>query len=56
MDKTFSRKVISLNMGHKWVGDNSKSIEELGINYSPLKASAEDMFQQMIDEGEFDKK
>ena len=56
VDKTFSRKVISLNMGHKWVGDNSKSIEKLGINYSSLKASAEDMFQQMIDEGKFDQK
>jgi dihydroflavonol-4-reductase len=56
VDKTFSRKVISLNMGQKWVGDNSKSIEKLGINYSSLKASAEGMFQQMIDQGEFHKK
>ena len=56
VDKTFSRKMISLNMGQKWVGDNSKSIEKLGINYSSLKASAEDMFQQMIDQGEFHKK
>ena len=56
VDKTFSRKMISLNMGHKWIGDNSKSTEKLGINYSSLKASAEDMFQQMINEGEFHKK
>ena len=56
VDKTFSRKMITLNMSHRWIGDNSKSIEELGINYSPLKASAEDMFQQMINEGQFRKK
>ena len=56
VDKTFSRKMVSLNMGHKWIGDNSKSTEKLGINYSSLKASAEDMFQQMINEGEFHKK
>ena len=54
--KTLSRKMISLNMGHKYVGDNAKSTDKLGVNYSSLKASAEAMFQQMIDEGEFHKK
>ena len=56
VDKTFSRKLISLNMGHKWRADNSKSIEKLGMKYSSLKDSAEEMFQQMIDEGQIAKK
>ena len=56
VDKTFSRKMISLNMGHKWRADNSKSIEKLGMKYSSLKDSTEEMFQQMIDEGQIVKK
>ena len=56
VDKTFSRKLISLNMGHKWRADNSKSIEKLGMKYSSLKDSMEKMFQQMIDEGQIAKK
>ena len=43
--------MISLNMGFKWRADNSKSLEKLGIKYSSLKTSTEEMFQQMIDEG-----
>lgn len=53
--KTFSRKLISLNMGQKWRANNSKSIEKLGMKYSPLKDSTEEMFQQMIDEGQIAK-
>jgi hypothetical protein len=33
--------------------DNSKSLEELGLTYRPLRESMEDMFQHMIDEGYF---
>jgi nucleoside-diphosphate-sugar epimerase len=56
VDKTFSRNMISLNMGHKWIADNTKSIEQLGVSYSSLKTSTEEMFQHMINEGEFHKK
>tara|TARA_B110000503_G_scaffold30086_2_gene48596 strand:- start:61 stop:1128 length:1068 start_codon:yes stop_codon:yes gene_type:complete len=56
VDKTFSRKMISLNMGHKWRANNGKSIEKLGMTYSSLKASTEEMFQQMIDQGQIAKK
>ena len=55
VDKTFSRKVISLNMGHKWRADNSKSVEKLGMKYTSLKTSTEEMFQQMIHEGDIQK-
>lgn len=56
VDRTFSRKMISLNMGLKWRADNRKSLEKLGIKYSSLKTSTEEMFQQMIDEGHIVKK
>ena len=49
LDKTLSRKYIGKNMGYAWKGDNSKSINELGIKYRPVKSSAVAMFQQMID-------
>ena len=49
LDKTLSRKYIGKNMGYAWKGDNSKSINELGMKYRPIKSSAVAMFQQMID-------
>ena len=51
IDKSISRKMISNNMGHSWLANNSKSINKLGIKYSPLEVCIEDMFQQMIDNG-----
>ena len=52
-DKTFSRKMISRNFGHQWRGDNSKSLIELGMHYTSLQTSMEEMFQQMIDQKQF---
>jgi hypothetical protein len=43
-------------MGHKWCADNTKSIEKLGMTYYSLKTSTEEMFQQMIDQGQIAKK
>jgi dihydroflavonol-4-reductase len=51
IDKSISRKMISNNMGYPWLANNSKSINELGIKYSPLEDCIESMFQQMIDNG-----
>ena len=51
IDKSISRKMISNNFGHSWLANNSKSINKLGIKYSPLEVCIEDMFQQMIDNG-----
>lgn len=51
-----SRKYISKNIGHPWKGDNSKSINELGMKYRPIEKSAITMYQQMIDNNfSFDK-
>ena len=53
VDKTFSRKMISRNFGHPWRADNSKSVSALGLSYTSLKSSMEEMFQQMIDQKRF---
>jgi dihydroflavonol-4-reductase len=51
VDKSLSRKMISNNFGHPWRADNSKSKKDLGIEYTPIERSIENMFQQMIDNG-----
>ncbi len=50
------RKVVSNNVNHVWKADNTKSINELGTSYHPLKQTMEEMFQYMIDAGYFKKK
>jgi len=47
----FKRKMIKLNVGHKWQVDNSKGKRELGISYRPMQQTVVDFFQQMIDKG-----
>lgn len=53
VDKSLSRKMVTLNVGRPWRADNSKSIRELGITYRPLETSLSEMFQQLIDNGVF---
>lgn len=45
------RNFVSKNIGYKIDFDNSKSIKELGIKYSPVKKAVVDFFQQFIDKG-----
>ena len=45
------RNFVSKNIGYKIDFDNSKSIKELGINYSPVKKAVVDFFQQFVDDG-----
>jgi len=49
VNKAITRKFISLNVGHPLKFDNSKSINQLGMSYRPIKETLEHMFQQMID-------
>ena len=51
VNKAMTRKWISLNVNLPWVGDNSKGVRELGMQYRPMKESMIDFFQQMIDSG-----
>ncbi len=51
INKAVTRKYISRNMGLPFVADNSKSINELKMNYRPMEESLNEMFQQLIDNG-----
>ena len=44
------RSFVSNNVGHVVFFDNSKSIRDLNIDYTPVNKSAIDFFQQFIDE------
>ena len=47
-----TRKFIARNVGYPWKGDNTKSVEELGMNYRSLSQTMNDFFQQMVDTGQ----
>ncbi|PLX08249.1 MAG: diaminohydroxyphosphoribosylaminopyrimidine deaminase [Marinilabiliales bacterium] len=49
------RKFVTKNVGYPWTVDNRKSIEKLGIEYRPLEVTVNDFFEQMIDNGAFEK-
>lgn len=49
-----TRRGVARNVDVPMKLDNSKSIEELGQSYRPLRRSLEDMFQYMIDDGYFE--
>ena len=40
---------IARNIGYPWIGDNFKSVQELGAQYRPLSETMNDFFQQMVD-------
>ena len=48
-----TRRSVAGNVDVPFKLDNSKSLQELGLTYRPLKESMEDMFQYMIEEGYF---
>lgn len=52
VNKTMTRKIVSLNVNRPWKGDNGKSIRELNTEYRPLKESMNDFFEQMVDSGQ----
>ena len=55
VNKNMTRKAVTLNVNIPWKADNRKSREKLGMTYRPMKESLNDMFQQMIDSGYFEK-
>lgn len=50
------RKMLAKNLSHPWKVDNTKSIEKLKVNYRPVETTIVDFFDQMIENGVFDKK
>lgn len=55
LDKSLTRTTISRNVGHPFVADNSKSVNELGMDYRSHDDSVVDFFQQLVDSGAFAK-
>lgn len=55
-DKSLTRKFVSLNIGHPFRADNSKSVKQLGLKYRPTKETIQEMFQQLIDTKQLPKK
>jgi hypothetical protein len=51
-----SRKFVMNNINVPIKFDNSKSKNELGIQYRPLETTLKEMFQQMLDAGAIPKK
>lgn len=48
INKSMTRKIISLNVNLPWKGDNSRGINELDLSYRPLKETVNDFFDQLI--------
>lgn len=44
------RKVVAKNIGYPWNLDNTKSIKELGMDYTDIKISAQEFFAQIYNE------
>jgi dihydroflavonol-4-reductase len=47
-DKTFTRRTIAGNVGYRFVSDNRKGREQLGISYRPLQETMEEAFAQVV--------
>lgn len=50
-----TRRFVARNVDVPWKADSSKARRDLGLTCRPLRESMEDMFQQMIDAGQFGK-
>ncbi len=56
VNKAFTRKVVSRNIGLPWKADNAKSRRELGMSYRPVEQTVKEHFAQLIDEGVLESK
>lgn len=51
-----TRKEVSRNVGFPWKANNSKSKNDLKMNYRPIKDTVVEFFDQLVDEGVVEKK
>jgi nucleoside-diphosphate-sugar epimerase len=49
IERSLTRRMVSLNVDHPFRCDNQKGVRELGLNYRALDTSMVEFFQQMID-------
>jgi dihydroflavonol-4-reductase len=49
VDKMLTRRYVCANVNYEFKADHSKSVQELGVKYRPLKTTVCEFFQQLID-------
>ncbi|TVU70059.1 NAD-dependent epimerase/dehydratase family protein [Cobetia crustatorum] len=54
-DKALTRKIVARNVGHAFLFDNTRSREQLGLEYRPLAETLNDMFDQLVASGRLSK-
>jgi len=50
-DKTLTRRLVARNVGHPFVADNTRSVQELGLKYRSVDDALAAHFQQIVDAG-----
>jgi len=53
LDSSLDRKFLRNNVNYPWRADNSKSREQLGVSYRPLRETMEDSFAALVEAGVF---
>jgi len=56
INKAMTRKFVARNVDRPFRADNTRSRQELGMRYRPLSESMNEFFQQLVDNGKFDKR
>ncbi len=51
-----TRKMVAKNIGYPWKADNSKSVQQLGATYRPMKETIIEFFDQLVNAGVIEKK
>lgn len=51
-----TRQEVKLNVGYGWGANNQKSVQELGMNYRPLKGTITEFFDQLVEAGEIQRR
>ncbi len=51
-----TRKMVAKNIGYPWKADNSKSVQQLGVTYRPMKETIIEFFDQLVNAGVIEKK
>jgi len=50
-DKSLTRRLVSRNVGHPFIADNSRSVRELGLKYHSVDDAVTALFKQIVDAG-----
>ena len=51
INKALTRKMVARNVGVPFLADNSRSVQDLGMEYRPLSETVGEFFQHLADAG-----